>query len=124
MRGGKGVERGTGWHKRLTKKIIEEGIVKKKMKMMMSEHKDPAAVLYPQLDSEQRKNEEEKSHRASLFKPFPCLFSKEETKRARRKEKKLLNSRTWLLDSDQHLLHKIHVCLFFVISGIPDEPRY
>lgn len=37
------------------KKIIEEGIVK----MMMSKPKDPAAILYPQLDSEQRKNEEE-----------------------------------------------------------------
>lgn len=38
---------GTGWHKRLMKKIIEEGIVKKKMKMMMSEHKDPGSNTLP-----------------------------------------------------------------------------
>lgn len=74
---------------------------KKKMKMMMSEHKDPGSNTLPQLDSEQSKNEEEeeKSHRASLFKLFPCLFSKEGKKIARREERKLLNSRTWL-DSD------------------------
>lgn len=45
MRGGKG----RGWHKkRLMKKIIEEGIVKMKMKMMMmSEQKDPGSNTLP-----------------------------------------------------------------------------
>lgn len=48
-----------------------------------------AAIHYPQLDSEQRKNEEEeeKSHRASLFKPFPLPFSKEEEKKSKKEEK-------------------------------------
>lgn len=68
------------------------------------------------------KKEKKKSHRASLFKPFPCLLLNRK-KKSKKEGTKLLNSRTWL-DSDQHLLHKIHVCLFlFLISGIPDEPR-
>lgn len=40
MRGGKG----RGWHKKLMKKIIEEGIAKK---MMMSEQKDPGSNTLP-----------------------------------------------------------------------------
>lgn len=31
----------------MMKKIIEEGIVKKKMKMMMSKHKDPGSNTLP-----------------------------------------------------------------------------
>lgn len=93
--------------------------------MMMSEHKDPTAVHYPQLDSEQRKNEEEeeKSHRASLFKPFPCLFQKKKKKRARMEGRKrniefenLAGLGSTLAAQDSRL--------FVFLSGIPDEPRY
>lgn len=47
---GMGMERGgkgRGWHKRLMKKIIEEGIVKKMKMMMMSEQKDPGSNTLP-----------------------------------------------------------------------------
>lgn len=59
-----------------------------KMKMMMSEHKVPAAILYPQLDSEQRKNEEEEEEEESSSEPIQTLPLSFLKRRRRRKEQK------------------------------------
>lgn len=73
------------------KEIIEEGIVKKmKMKMMMSkQQRSRQQYSTPSLtvSSARMKKKKTKSHRASLFKPFPCLFSKEEEKKEQKGRK-------------------------------------
>lgn len=51
-----------------------------------------AAILYPQLDSEQRKNEEEEEPSSKHIQTLHLPFSKEEEKKKSKKEgKKLLN---------------------------------
>lgn len=78
-----------------------------------------AAILYPQLDSEQRKNEEEEEEPSSKpIQTLPLPFSKEEEKS--KKEENIIEFEN-LAGLRSNLLHKIHVCLFFLISGIPDE---
>lgn len=60
---------------------------------------------------------EKKSHRASLFKPFPCLFSKEEEKKEQERRKIEFENLAGLGST----LAAQDSCLFFNISGIPDE---
>lgn len=116
---------GTGWYKRLTKKIIDEGNCEDEEDEDDEQTtKIQAAILYPQLDSEQRKNDEEEEQEPSSKPiqtlPLPCLFQKKKKKEQEGKKKLIEFRELGWLDSDQHLLHKIHVCLF-LISGIPDE---
>lgn len=83
-----------------------------------------AAILYPQLDSEQRKNEEEEEESSSKpSKSFPCLL--EEKKRAKRKEKKIMNFENLAAGLGSTLAAQdscLFVCFCFLISGIPNEP--
>lgn len=87
-----------------------------------------AAILYPQLDSEQRQNEEEEKRRVieqAYSNPSLAFFQKKKKKRARKKEKKIEseNLAGWT-QINTCCTRFMSDCFFLNISGIPDEPRY
>lgn len=110
------------------KKIIEEGTVKKEMKMDDEQTtKIQAAILYPQLDSEQRKNEEEEEEEPSSkpIQTLPLPFFKRRRKKKSKKEGKKNIEFENLAGAQINTCCTRFMFAFFLkeISGIP-EPRY
>lgn len=82
-----------------------------------------AAILYPQLDSEQRKNEEEEEEPSSKpIQTLPLPFFKRR-KNSEKEGKKIIEFEN-LAAGLRSTLAAQDSCLFVFLSGIPDEPRY